>query len=63
MRYNRNYLIIRSRLAKAYLYPKDRLHCEYCGWYPGNGIWSYQARGQTCCEVEEFVRDPQTRLF
>lgn len=54
---------MKSRLAKAYLYPTDKLHCEYCGWYPGNGIWSYQAKGQTCCEVEEWIRDPQTRLF
>lgn len=63
MKYVRNYTILTARLAKMYLYPNKLIHCDYCGWFPYNGVYSYLGRGNTCCEVEVWIKNPQTRLF
>lgn len=50
-----------SRLVKMYLWPRDEIHCAYCGNYPGNGIISL-VRDLGCCTYQPRVQAKQKRL-
>ena len=50
-----------SRLVKMYLWPRDEIHCAYCGNYPGNGIISL-CRDVGCCLWKPTVRSEQKTL-
>ena len=68
MRYIRRVPISSAALAKRFFYPRDSIHCFYCGNHPGYDRVKFDftvvpGDGRYCCRLEEKVESFQSTLF
>lgn len=50
-----------ARVLRRCLWPQDKIHCEYCGNYPQNGVISL-TMDIGCCSIRPLIANAQKVL-